>query len=268
MARKTEARSVAFIHWNAGEARHGFERLRQAGYTPTLLVPRDMGALRPLFQKPPDVIVLDLSRRPSDGRALATLLRQRKAMRHVPIVFADGEADKVQRVRTLLPDAVYTEWSRIRSALRQALRQPVAAPAVPDMMGAYAGTPLVRKLGIRSGMVVALLGAPPDFAQTLAAPSDVQMRQRAQGRAQLILLFVKSRAELSRRFPAAARALAPGGSLWIVWPKKASGVASDLNQVVVRRFGMARGFVDYKISSIDATWSGLRFARRTKRPRS
>jgi CheY-like chemotaxis protein len=249
MARKTEARSVAFIHWNAGEARHGFERLRQAGYTPTLLVPRDMGALRPLFQKPPDVIVLDLSRRPSDGRALATLLRQRKAMRHVPIVFADGEADKVQRVRTLLPDAVYTEWSRIRSALRQA-------------------TPLVRKLGIRSGMVVALLGAPPDFAQTLAAPSDVQMRQRAQGRAQLILLFVKSRAELSRRFPAAARALAPGGSLWIVWPKKASGVASDLNQVVVRRFGMARGFVDYKISSIDATWSGLRFARRTKRPRS
>jgi hypothetical protein len=129
-------------------------------------------------------------------------------------------------------------------------------------MEAYTGTPLPRKLGIRSGMVVALLGAPRGFAETLSAPADVRVRNRAQGMAEIIVLFAKSRADLSRRFPAAARALAKGGSLWIAWRKKTSKQASDLDPAAVRRFAEAHGFVDYKISAIDATWSGLRFARR------
>ena len=84
------------------------------------------------------------------------------------------------------------------------------------------------------------------------------------GRPQLILLFTKSRADLARRFPAAARALAEGGGLWIVWPKKASGVVSDLGENAVREFGLAVGFVDYKVCAVDQTWSGLLFARRKR----
>jgi hypothetical protein len=70
---------------------------------------------------------------------------------------------------------------------------------------------------------------------------------------------------MKRRFPAAAHCLAAGGGLWIAWPKKASGVATDLTQAVVRSFGLGSDFVDYKICAIDETWSGLLFARRKKK---
>jgi len=134
-------------------------------------------------------------------------------------------------------------------------------------MADYSGTPLPKKLGIKSGSVVALLGAPEGFEKTLGAlPDDVQLKNRAQGLSTVTLLFTKSRAVLERRFPAAARTLEEGGRLWILWPKKASGVASDLNQNEVRAFGLAQSFVDFKISAIDETWSGLCFTqRRAKR---
>jgi hypothetical protein len=114
---------------------------------------------------------------------------------------------------------------------------------------------------------VALLGAPKNFGKTLGTlPDDVQLKNRAQGRFTVTLLFAKSRAMLERRFPAAARTLEEGGRLWIVWPKKASGAASDLDQNEVRAFGLARSFVDFKISAIDEMWSGLCFTqRRTRR---
>jgi hypothetical protein len=82
--------------------------------------------------------------------------------------------------------------------------------------------------------------------------------------ADLLLLFAKSEAELAEAFVEASAALADGGKLWICWPKKASCVESDLSQTVVRAFGLARGFVDYKISAIDETWSALCFARRAR----
>jgi hypothetical protein len=76
------------------------------------------------------------------------------------------------------------------------------------------------------------------------------------------MLFAKSHAEMRRRFAAAERALAEGGGMWIAWPKKSSGVATDLTQNDVRRYGLDAGLVDYKIAAIDETWSGLLFARR------
>jgi hypothetical protein len=122
---------------------------------------------------------------------------------------------------------------------------------------------LPKKLGIKPGSVVALLGAPKGFEKTLGAlPDDVRLRNQARGRSNVTLLFAKSRAVLERRFPAAARALDEGGRLWLLWPKKASGVATDLNQNEVRAFGLAQSFVDFKISAIDETWSGLCFTRR------
>lgn len=127
----------------------------------------------------------------------------------------------------------------------------------------YSGTPLPRKLGIKSGETVALLGAPDDFDDTLGElPDGVRVKRQARGRADRVLVFARSRAELARRFPAAERALVERGGLWLCWPKKASGVATDLAEPDVRSFGLAAGFVDYKICAVDATWSGLLFARR------
>jgi hypothetical protein len=132
-------------------------------------------------------------------------------------------------------------------------------------MAAYAGAPLVKKLGIKEDAVVALIGAPPGFPQTLGKlPDGVVLRPRAAGRCDLALWFVKSEKELKRRIERMT-ALAEKGGLWIVWPKKTSRVTSDLTQAVVRKIGLAAGLVDFKVCSVDATWTGLRFTRRRRR---
>jgi hypothetical protein len=130
------------------------------------------------------------------------------------------------------------------------------------MEAGYSGTPLARKLGIEPGMRVALIGdAPDDLAGRLEGAVVVR---RLSGRFELILVFVRSRAQLDRRLPAVLAARGEGGSLWLAWPKRASGVATDLDDTVVRASGLASGLVDNKVCAIDKTWSGLRFvARRT-----
>ena len=254
---------VTLIHWNAAEAQERAGRLRSAGYQAGTLAPQGAPALRALREDRPDAFVIDLSRLPSQGCAVATALRRQQATRLVPIVFAGGDPEKVARLRWLLPDAVYTEWSGIADALRKVLQNPPTEPAVPGTMDGYTGAPLPKKLGIRPGSTVALLGAPPGFEQKLAPlPENVRLQKQARGFASLILLFAKSRAGLDRRFPAALRALAEPGGLWIMWPKQASGVPTDLTQNTVRALGLASGLVDYKICAIDDTWSGLRFTRR------
>jgi len=111
-----------------------------------------------------------------------------------------------------------------------------------------------------------LLGTPDDFDSALGTlPPEVRIRRQARGENDIILLFVRSLAELGKRFPAAEKILKQGGRLWLIWPKKASGVKSDLTQQVVRDFGLGTGLVDFKVSSIDETWSGLCFTQRRKK---
>lgn len=254
---------VTLIHWNATQAEQRAEWLRKAGYETDFYAEQGAAGLRAIRENPPGAFVIDLSRLPSQGCAVAVMLRQRKVTRLVPIVFVDGDADKVARVRRLLPDAVYTEWSRIRGALRRAVKKPPSDPVVPGTMDGYSGSPLPKKLGVRRDSVVVLLGAPLRFELKLRPlPENVRLRKQARGPAHLILLFAKSRADLDRRFPVAAGALAERGGLWIVWPKKTSEVASNLTQSAVRAFALGAGFVDYKICALDETWSGLLFTRR------
>ena len=130
-------------------------------------------------------------------------------------------------------------------------------------MDGYSGTPLPRKLGIKKGCVVALVGAPAGFEKTLGRlPERAPLRRQARGRCDLILWFPKSFRDLERRIGTLGR---KAEALWVAWPKKASGVESDLSQTVVRKTGLAAGLVDYKVCSIDATWTGLRFTRRKPR---
>ncbi len=127
----------------------------------------------------------------------------------------------------------------------------------------YSGT-LPKKLGIRPGSTVALLGAPRRFVETTLRPlpRGVVLRSDSRCPFRVGLLFARSRADLGRRFASATAAMADSCALWIAWPKKASGVATDLDEGVVRDVGLAAGLVDYKVAAIDATWSGLCFARR------
>ncbi|HUQ62377.1 MAG TPA: DUF3052 domain-containing protein [Acidimicrobiales bacterium] len=131
-------------------------------------------------------------------------------------------------------------------------------------MAGYSGTPLSKKLGIKNGSTVVLVGAPDGFELELAPlPEEVTVRRRLSGQnLDVIVLFVSARAELERRFPGAAKSLQPAGGLWVAWPKRASGVPIDLTENVVREVGLATGLVDNKVCAISDVWSGLRFVIR------
>jgi hypothetical protein len=126
----------------------------------------------------------------------------------------------------------------------------------------YSGKPLAKKMGLSPGIKVALVDAPADFAETLQAPDGVTLRDGLRGRADVIICFVTDRARLTRRLPALQRALPPDGSLWMAWPKRSSGVPTDVNENVLRELILPTGLVDNKVCAIDATWSGLRFVVR------
>ena len=128
----------------------------------------------------------------------------------------------------------------------------------------YSGTPLPKKLEIKANTCVATLGAPPDFVRTLGAlPAGARLRKGLAGHRDLTIWFVTSRRQLEGDI----RKVAPGkdeGSLWIAWPKKASGVKTDVTEDVLREVILPLGLVDRKVCAIDATWSGLLFSwRRT-----
>jgi hypothetical protein len=124
----------------------------------------------------------------------------------------------------------------------------------------YSGTPLVKKLGVKEGMRVAVLGAPEGFLEeTLGAlPEGVVVARRLGGSKDMVLLFTTARAELVRRLDALRRAIAPDGMVWVAWPKRASKVATDMTEDVVREVVLPAGLVDVKVCAIDETWSGLK----------
>jgi hypothetical protein len=138
-----------------------------------------------------------------------------------------------------------------------------------DARAGYSGTPLARKLGIKTGAKLGLLGAPDGFEATLAdLPAGVSIRRQARGPLDVIVAFHSSRAGLQRRLPALVGALEASGGLWVAWPKRSSPVATDLSENAVRELGLAAGLVDNKVCAIDQVWSGLRFVYRLRdRPR-
>lgn len=254
---------IQLVHWSAHEAEEPLARLRAAGYEVVHEVHITPATLRVLAVAPPAAMVIDLSRVPSHGRDIGVHVRLTKGTRLVPLIFVGGDPDKVARIRALLPDATYTTWADIQSALDRALSEPVVSPVVPDSVFApYVGTPLVHKLSIKADASVALLDAPQGFERTVGELPAGAVLYRQPGRpCDLTIWFVTSYTHLQAGITALAAALGSDG-LWLAWPKKSSGVATDLNQNVVREAGLAAGLVDYKVCAIDATWSALRFARR------
>jgi hypothetical protein len=246
-------RRLAVIHFNPPNLDKRLKRL--GGHDVESVVPRGPADLKALRERPPDAFVIDLDRRPSEGRSFGVMLRRYASTRPVPLIFAGGEEDQVARVRNVLPDATYVAWDAVDGAVGRA--QAPEKPVVPGTMDAYSQTELEPKLGVRDATTVLLLGAPDGFGRALRRAQVVDSAP-----AQLVILFAPSLADLERDFEPAAAALVPGGTVWLCWPKKASGLDSDLDQPTVRRYGMDRGFVDFKVAAIDATWSGLRFARK------
>jgi len=219
-----------------------------------------------LLRSPPDAILMDLDRAPATGRDLGLFLRVQKATRHCLLVYVDGDPDKVASIRALLPDAVYTRAESALEDLNRGLANTPAAPHIPESVFAgYAGRPLVAKLGIKPGMVVALIDAPQGFESSLEPlPDPIQIRRELDSHTDMVLWFSTRKSALSSHLAETLRSI-EGGKLWIFWPKVSAGLESDLTQKIVRRLGLDAGWVDFKVCAVDETWSGLCFTARKGR---
>jgi hypothetical protein len=132
-------------------------------------------------------------------------------------------------------------------------------------MAPYSGTPLARKLGIKEGFRLALVNAPAEFPEELGLlPAGTIIMSKPQAPLDLILFFAQSASDLRKSFPKLASRLSPAGMLWVAWPKKSSGIVTDLAFDIVQAAGLAAGLVDTKICAVNEVWSGLKFVIRLK----
>jgi CheY-like chemotaxis protein len=253
---------ILLVHWNESEAAERARGLVKHGHEVLTLWNSEKPGLDRIRNTPPDVFVIDLTRLPSQGREIAGYFRRIKATRNIPILFVDGDSERVKRARALIPDAEFTTSTDIKKAIKRAIRKQPAKPVVPGAMAGYSGTLLPKKLGIRENSLYLLVNAPERFERKLEPlPAGAEIAADASA-ANVAILFVTSQAELARDFRCLAKGLPTKVAFWIAWPKKTSGVKTDLTENVVREFGLGLRWVDYKVCAIDETWSGLCFARR------
>jgi hypothetical protein len=254
---------IRLVHWKDDEVPTRVARLEAEGYEVDGEVPGTSIGVKQLREDPPTAFVIDLDRLPSHGREVAFAVRQSKALRNIPIVFVGGAEKKVDSIRELLPDATYTGWDDIGADLAHAIANPPSDPVVPvSDSGPGSGKPLAQKLGLKEGMALVLLDPPDGIKTTLAPlPVGVVVRKGNHRRREMTIWFTTSRRELERRFGAVAEAV-DDGTLWMAWPKRSSGVGTDLTEDVIRDVALSTGMVDTKVCAIDETWSGLRLTRR------
>ena len=132
-------------------------------------------------------------------------------------------------------------------------------------MTGYSGTPLPKKFGVKEGQRIRFVGAPDHFRDLVGPlPPGSELTDGLSGTLDLIVLFTGSLTVLEKGFGELTSSLAPSGPIWVAWPKKSSGVATDLDFEAVQRTGLDAGLVDNKVCAIDETWSGLRFVQRVK----
>jgi len=130
------------------------------------------------------------------------------------------------------------------------------------MTAGYSGTPLPKKLGIVGDVVFTTIGEPPEFAATLGDIGDAVWQRSLLAPLDVVITFVTARAQLERLWPKVVAPLTPAGASWVAWPKRTSGIASDLTEDVLREVLLPTGWVDNKVCAIDERWSGLRFVLR------
>ena len=255
---------IRLICWNQDLARERASVLRAAGFTVDASPLGISGLIGHFREMSPAAVLIDLDRLPSHGREVAIVLRNSKSTRYIPIVFAGGLAEKVERVRRELPDASFTDWKTVGTALKKAQKKRLAAPVQPvAYMQRYAGSSLVNKLGIKTGMKVAVLAAPDDFEEKLdELPEGVEFQPKVTRGTAVAIWFVRSRVELAADLEFLAARLPERGGIWVVHPKQAGRYRADFNQRDVMAMGVAAGLAVSKVCAVDADWSGLMFRRK------
>jgi CheY-like chemotaxis protein len=251
---------IRLIHWNEAEAQEKIQLLKKEGFEVNPHLPAGSNFLKELESEDPQAIIIDLSRLPSQGRDLGLSIRKRKGTRHIPIIFLSGDPKKVQKVKEILPDAIFGEWKNISILIQEAGELDPENLYIPDsVFAAYAGKPLAEKLGIKKGYRVSYVNADENFLSALGElPPEIDLVPASDKKANLTIWFVKTQEVLISDLDAII-SVSKVHPVWIAWPKRGSEYQSDLSQNIVRETGLNAGMVDYKICSIDQNWSALIF---------
>jgi hypothetical protein len=249
---------VRLFHWRAEEAKPLIAVLRAGGYGVDYPGDKANGNWRSLRENPPFAAIIDLTRLPSHGRHVGAEIRATKSLRHIPIVFVDGDPEKVERIRKDLPDAVYTSGSRLLSALKRV--KPLADPVTPPRMMNRTDRTTAEKLGIKAGARVALIDPPADYVRVLGKlPGDALLEEEPEETPPLTLWFVREPdGYLAGLGQMRKRALT--SRIWIIYPKGRN--ASGLTQHIIREAALSVGLVDYKVCSVNEVWTGLLFTKK------
>jgi hypothetical protein len=258
---------IRLVSWDDDTAQARTRELKALGFKVEARPLRECGGVVGHFRDlAPDAVVLDLDRLPSHGREVATMLRDSRSTRHLPLVFVGGAPDKVERIRAELHDATFTAWGDIAGALKAAIVYPPVNPVkARSHADKSAATPLLQKLGIKPAMQVSVLSGFDGFEDLLCdLPEGANLSQKFSPGTQLGLYIVHSERELADGFDHAVSRLPEAASFWIIYPKQSRRVTTSFNENAVRETGLAKGFVDYKVCSVNTEWSGLKFSRRRK----
>lgn len=224
---------VHVIHWKPEEAAGLVEACCASGVDAECRPPQQ------LRQRLPDAVVIDLTRLPSHGREVGAWLRETKKTRHIPIIYVDGEPEKVERIRSVLPGAIFTSRSRLRSALQSALRKGVQNAALPPpVIVRFGGRTAAQKIGIKAGMKVAAMDAAAGYEELPGAlPDEVDFYED----------------------PAKPQDLTPQTRLWIVWQK---GANKHVSYNSILKAGGEVGLSLSKLCAVNDTWSAVWLVQR------
>jgi uncharacterized protein YeaC (DUF1315 family) len=253
---------IHLVSWDKANVDSQISALKDRRLDIIFGVPRDRTFFQSVENEAPDAIVIDLARSPSQGRDIAVNFRSRKSTRAIHIVYISGGESSIA-IKALLPDATFSTWETAVNDIREACAHPLPNPVVPgSIFAAYSGVPLAKKLGIKSGSSVLVIRPPSEFKKLLGKlPEGVKLCQDDKDNCNILLWFIRSQADLNQEIVSMA-ARPDFKSLWMIWPKKSSKLASDLTQQIIRETGLSHGLVDYKICSLDDAWTGLCFAKR------
>jgi hypothetical protein len=240
---------VVVIHRDPAEAAEQASRLCDADLLAEPYPVLGPKGFRELRANPPDAIVIDLMRTPSYGRSMGALIRESKSLRSIPLVFVEGDPSKTRATKQVLPDAVYTPWAKLRKAIGRAIERAPERPSLPRSARTVA-----EKLGIENCKSLKTINFPKECM--LELPPGPLKSERADD-AEVLMVWARSEAVLSRELPAAAKWISKGRRLWLLWPKKASGVKTTLTMPRVRELATAHGLIDYKVCAVDETWSAM-----------
>ncbi len=248
---------VRIVHWKEPQAGPLIESCRACGFEVEYDAVRFQELAKLIRSRPPDALVIDLTCLPSHGRDSAIYLRRTKYARHIPLVFVDGEPEKVEKVREQLPDATFASRKQIGSRIRAALKKVPANPVLPPPLEArFAERTVAQKLGMKPDSAAAVIDAPRSYASILGElPAGTELLEEPDSICPVTLWFLDDLPGLKtglRRM----RQLAARTKLWLIWRKGGKG---ELTPNLIRSNCIEAGLVDYKICSVNEHWSGMAF---------